>query len=268
MQPFPDTLEAFETMFPDDAACIAWLREARWPGGFRCPRCGGGDGRPVARRPAVTRCAACQCDVSATAGTLLHKSQVPPKTWFRAAWLVATHKNGVSGRQLQAQLGLGSDKTAWLLLHKLRRAMVDPNREPLAGLIEIDEASMPYRRADNPVGGGQGRSGAGKMKIIGAVERHEKGPGRLRLAVIDDYSSASIAAFAKLAIAPGAAVLSDAWPAYNGLAVAIGAVRHDMKKIGPMAAHVVLPWIHRLFSNLKRWALGVYHGLRPKHLQA
>src|SRR3954447_19732005 len=58
---------------------------------------------------------------------------------------MATHANGISARQLWRQLGLGSYKSAWLLARKLRRAMVDPERERLAGLVEVDEASVPFR---------------------------------------------------------------------------------------------------------------------------
>ena len=73
----------------------------------------------------------------------MHRSHLPLTVWFTAAWLVATHRNGMSARQLWLQLGLGSDKSAWLLLRKLRAAMVDPDRSPLAGLVEVDETSLP-----------------------------------------------------------------------------------------------------------------------------
>lgn len=265
MLDFPQSLDAFEAMFPDDSACAEWLFEARWPNGFRCPDCGEA-GRRQRTRPLIARCGACKREVSVTAGTLMHRTHLPLKIWFRAAWLMATHKNGISGRQLQAQLGLGSYKTAWLLLHKLRKAMVDPNRTPLCGLVEIDETSMPHRKTGAPVGGG--RSTQGAMAIAGAVESRATGPGRVRLAVIQDYSAATLERFAAGGIGAGAAVISDGWQGYSGLAKAVGAVAHEVKVVGATAAHRVLPWIHRLFANLKRWALGVYHGLRPRHLQA
>ena len=85
-----------------------------------------------------------------TAGTVLHGSHLGLRTWFLAAWLMATHKNGISARQLWFQLGLGSYKSAWLLLRELRRAMVDPDREPLAGLVEVDETSIPFRAKGEP----------------------------------------------------------------------------------------------------------------------
>ena len=177
---------------------------------------------------------------------------------------MATHKNGLSARQLWLQLGLGSYKTAWLLLRKLRRAMVDPGREPLAGLVEVDETSLPFRTKEAPVVAKPGRSHEGKLLIAGAVEIVGKGPGRVRLAVIEDYSAKSLSGFVTTAIASGSTVVSDGWSGY----AALKDVKHDPKVVGPMAAHLVLPWIHRVFANAKRWGLGVYHGLRQKHLQA
>jgi hypothetical protein len=183
------------------------------------------------------------------------------RTWFLAAWLVATHRNGISARQLWLQLGLGSYKTAWLLLRKLRRAMVDPEREPLAGLVEVDETSIPFRARGEPVR--PGRSHDGKLLLAGAVEIRGKGPGRIRLAAIADYSAVALGAFVAAAIAAGSTVVSDGWSGYARLKD----VKHDPKVIGDAPAHAVLPWIHRVFANAKRWAMGVYHGLRPAHLQ-
>ena len=99
------------------------------------------------------------------AGTIMLRSHLLLKTWFMAVHIVTSHSNGISALQLQAQLGLGSYKSAWLLLHKLRRAMVDPDRSLLEDLIEIDEATLPFRTAKDPATGGQGRSPQGKMRI-------------------------------------------------------------------------------------------------------
>jgi Transposase zinc-ribbon domain len=132
----PRSLPEFEARFPDDAACARWLFEKRWPEGFRCPACGHDQAWELGRARLTVRCARCERQVSVTAGTLLHRSHLPLRTWFLAAWLMATHKNGISARQLWHQLGLGSYKSAWLLCSKLRQAMIDPKREPLAGLVE------------------------------------------------------------------------------------------------------------------------------------
>jgi hypothetical protein len=142
--------------------------------------------------------------------------------------------------------------------------MVAPDRAPLAGMVEIDETTIPHRTKADPPDGGQGRSAEGKMLIAAAAEVHDGGPGRVRLAAIADFSAASLHAFIAANVTAGAIAKTDGWPAYQGAA----AVSHEPHVIGPMAAHVVLPWTHRVFSNLKTWALGVYHGLRRKHLQS
>ena len=160
MAELPRSLPAFEARFPDEAACARWLLGKRWPDGFRCPACGHDKAWELGRgRERLTlQCAARERQVSVTAGTVLHGSHLGLRTWFLAAWLVATHRNGMSARQLWLQLGLGSSKTAWLLLRKLRRAMVDPGREPLAGLVEVDETSLSFRAGDGPAERRPGRS--------------------------------------------------------------------------------------------------------------
>ncbi len=99
---------------------------------------------------------------------------------------------------------------------------------------------------------------------VGAVEMTGAGRGRIRLSCIPDYSADSLHAFLEVSVAPGATAKTDGWTGYPGAPVA----RHDPHMIGPMAGHLVLPWVHRVFADLKRWALGVYHGLRTKHFQA
>ncbi len=266
MSDFPKSLLEFQQRFPDEAACAAYLSQARWPDGFVCPACGGVRNWALETKAWTRECAECGRQTSVTAGTVMHGSKLPLTIWFWAAWLMATHSNGISAVQLGKQLGLGSYKTAWLLCAKLRRAMVAPNREPLAGLVEVDEAELPCRSKDDPPTGGGGRSHQGKILLAGAVEVADDGAGpkRIRLSVIPDFSAKSLHAFLNGAAAPGATVKTDGWAGYPGAP----GVTHDPHVVGPMAAHVILPWVHRVFSNLKTWALGVYHGLRRPHIQA
>ncbi len=119
-----------------------------------------------------------------------------------------------------------------------------------------------------PVMGGQGRSHQGKLLVAGAVEVDQRGrPGRLRLARIEDYSAKSLHLFVERSLAPTTIARTDGWSGYQGVGDIIPGLNHQPHTIGPMAAHIVLPWVHRAFSNLKTWGLGVYHGLRAKHLQ-
>jgi predicted RNA-binding Zn-ribbon protein involved in translation (DUF1610 family) len=254
----------FEAWFPDDAACADYLAARRWPEGFVCPACGETRGWALKGKRFTRECAGCGKQTSVTAGTVMHRSHLPLKTWFTAVHILTSHSNGISALQLQAQLGLGSYKTAWLLLQKLRRAMVDPGRSLLEGVVEIDETEMPLRRKDEPPVGGGGRSPIGKMFVAGAVELSPEGkPRRIRLAPIPDFSAATLKPFVAAVAAPGARVVTDGWSGYAGLPDHV----HDAKTVGRMAAHIVLKWTHRVFSNLKRWALGTFHGLRRQHLR-
>ena len=264
MTDFPRSLLEFQRCFPDEAACAAWLAEARWPEGFICPTCGHRKGWALATKAFTYECAACHRQTSVTAGTAMHGSKLTLTVWFWAAYLMATHSNGISALQLMKQLGLGSYKSAWLLGHKLRRAMVDPERAPLAGLVEVDETVLAFHTKDDPPARRRGRSPEGKMLVAGAVEVRDGRPGRLRLAVIEDFSAESLHAFLGGDVGTGSRAKTDGWPAYRGAP----GLSHEPHVVGVRAAHVVLPWIHRAFSNLKTWALGVYHGLRKKHLQA
>ena len=97
---FPRSLAEFQGRFATEEGCRRYLAACRWPDGFRCPVCGHAEGWELGRERLTLRCAACERQVSVTAGTVLHGSHLPLRTWFLAAWLVATHKNGMSARQL------------------------------------------------------------------------------------------------------------------------------------------------------------------------
>lgn len=266
MTDVPGSLIAFQQHFPDEAACAAYLAAVRWPHGFICPRCGHSKAWLLQTKAWTYECAGCRKQTSVTAGTILHGSKLPLTLWFWAAYLMATHSNGISALQLQHQLALGSYKTAWLLCAKLRASMVAPERNPLYGLVEVDETEIACRSKNDPPAGGGGRSHQGKILVVGAVEVHDggAGPGRIRLQEVPDYSAASLHPFLATNLAPGATAKTDGWSGYPGAP----GVHHDPHTVGKMAAHIVLPWTHRVFSNLKTWALGVYHGLRREHLQS
>jgi ISXO2-like transposase domain/Transposase zinc-ribbon domain len=263
MPDYPRSLIEFQRRFPHDEACAAYLTELRWPDGFRCPACGHDRAWALRTKPWTHECRGCRRQTSVRAGTIMHASKLPLTVWFWAAYLMATHSNGISALQLQKQLAIGSYKSAWLLAAKLRAAMVAPERNPLKGLVEVDETSIHHRTRNDPPAGGRGRSHEGKLLIAGAVEVDISGPGRIRLAAIDDYSADTLQGFVTAEIAAGSVLKTDGWPAYGGVPDMV----HLPHVIGADAAHDVLPWIHRVFSNFKTWALGVYHGLRAKHLK-
>lgn len=189
--------QAFDARFSDEEACSFYLAEHRWPEGFVCPFCGTCKGWPLKRNRATWECAGCARQTSVTASTVMHSSHLPLRTWFLAAHIITSHSNGMSALQLQAQLGLGSYKTAWLLLQKLRRSRVNPDRNPLKDLVEIDETEMPFRSRhdpqDRPKGG---RSPVGKMFVICAVELSDDGqPRRIRMKDIPDVAAKTLHGF-------------------------------------------------------------------------
>jgi hypothetical protein len=111
MSDFPRSLIEFQRRFPGEAACAAYLEAARWPNGFVCPACDGVRGWALDTKAWTHECAQCGKQTSVTAGTVMHGSKLPLTAWFWAAYLMATHSNGISALQLQKQLGLGSYKS-------------------------------------------------------------------------------------------------------------------------------------------------------------
>ena len=212
---FPKSLIEFQERFASEGVCAEYLFARRWPEGFVCPGCGDGRAWLLKTKAFTYQCAACGRQTSVTAGTIIHASKLPLTTWFWAAYLMATHSNGISAVQLQSQLGLGSYRTAWMLCAKLRRAMVNPEREPLCGVVEADETIIPLVPKDDPVVLPAGRSGVGKMLVAGAVEVDGGTPRRARLKVIEGFGKQEIHAFVLGAVALQTKLVTDDWPSYN-----------------------------------------------------
>jgi transposase-like protein/ribosomal protein L37AE/L43A len=261
VEDYPRTLMELERRFGDETACRAYLFALRWPEGFVCPHCQGAAAWPMAR--GLWLCGSCRAQVSVTAGTIFQDSKLPLTIWFRAMWQVTSQKHGVSALGLQRVLGLGSYKTAWAMLHKLRRAMVRPGRERLGGVVEVDET---YWGGEEE--GVRGRQTIKKALIAVAAEAvlgRPKAIGRIRLRRIADTERTTLHAFIGQAIKPGSTVVTDGLQAYRGL---VGYV-HDrhVQQRQPADAEHLLPRVHRVASLLKRWLLGIHQGaIAHEHL--
>src|SRR5271154_1978807 len=151
---------------------------------------------------------------SLTAGTILHNTKTPLTVWFWAAYLMTTDKRGLSALLLQRQLGLKRYETAWMMLHKFRRAMINAAREPLRGEVEMD---------DTRVGGMQaGLRGSRQLKgrkaalVIVAVEKRGRASGRTRMAVIPDFRKKTLNAFVQQNVAPGSTIYTDGLKSFAG----------------------------------------------------
>jgi len=254
---YPGTLLELERRFSDETACRSYLFALRWPQGFVCPACGGG-GRAIRRD--LWRCDACGRETSVMAGTIFQDSKLPLTIWFRAMWQVTSQKNGISALGLQRVLGLGSYKTVWALLHKLRRAMVRPGRERLHGVVEVDEAYWGGEES-----GVRGRQTEDKALIVVAAEADGENIGRIRLQHIPNTDRATLHGFIQQAIEPGSTVVTDGLQAYRELE----GYMHDrqIQKHQPTDAAHLLPRVHRVISLLKRWLLGTHQGgIAHEHL--
>ncbi len=251
---YPGTWREFAAWFPDETACLAFLERLRWPEGFVCPRCGGTE----AWRRSGERwlCATCRRETSVTAGTVFDRTRTPLTQWFAAAWHVCSTKNGASALGLQKLLGLGSYETAWTWLHKLRRAMVVPDRDLLTGEVEVDET---YVGGEEP-GLRGGRARGKKVLVAIAVECRGKGSGRIRLGRIPDASASSLHPFIAANLEPGAVVITDAWAGYAGIDKA--GFRHERISVRASSknASELLPRVHRVAALLKRWLLATHQG--------
>lgn len=293
----PKTLPDFQRHFPNEEACIAHMYAKRFPEGFVCHYCGQNEsetGPPYtfSARPTVYRCRRCQENTRLTAGTIMHRSKQPLCTWFWGAFLVTSLTPGMSAVQFQKMLGIKRYEIAFQLLHKLRAAMIRPERDTIGGQfpVEVDETY---------VGGatqGKGRGVTDKVLVVGAVEvmprrdsdkrgvRDPNSPGakvptqgghgraviagRLRLQIVPNRKQETLLPFVHTNVAPAAEVRTDGWIGYEPL----NAQGYQHKPVAVCGDHVKthkhLPMIHIAFGNLDAWLIGTHHGVSPKHLQA
>jgi len=260
MEDYPRTLGELEARFSTEDACLEYLSQLRWPEGFRCPRCGHAKGWPVGN--SLIECEACGYQASITSGTIFHRTRKPLTVWFRAIWWVTSQKTGASALGLQTILGLGSYKTAWAWLHRLRRAMVRPGRERLSGTVEVDETY--WGASETNV---RGRETEKKSLIAVAVEEKGKRLGRIRMRSIPDASAPNLEGFVLEAIEPGSTVRTDGWEGYSRLDRR--GYRHEVKVISrsQQKASQLLPYVHRVVALLKNWLRGTHQGaISSEHL--
>jgi transposase-like protein len=261
METFPRNLLEFLDRFGTNEACLEYLRTIRWPEGFRCPACGSCDGWATAR--GTMYCRGCDRQTSPTAGTILHNSRTPIRKWFLAVWLMCTQKTGVSARTIQRELKVGY-KTAWLILQKLRHAMVREERNLLTGTVEADETYVGGEES-----GVGGRQLVGKALVAIAVELDGKRLGRIRLRHVPDASGNSLVGFIADYVVKGAKVHTDDWNGYNGLRQAGYAHRVTPIHGDPQRALKFFPHVHLVASLLKRWLGATHQGaVQKQHLQA
>lgn len=258
MNIYPENVVELMDMFPTEESCLEYLSLVRWPDGYVCVRCESKNAWKMSS--GLYRCQTCKHTASVISGTLFQDTHKPLRLWFQAIWYIVNQKNGVSALGLQKALGLGSYHTAWEWLHKLRRAMVRPNRDKLSGVVEVNETLVGGVQT-----GKRGRGADGKTLVLVAAEDTQAGVGRIRLAPIIDASSEILTPAVQKMVETGSTIRTDAWSGYNDLSskgyVHLAINNQDVKNAD------VIPLAHLVASLLKRWLLGTHQGaINPKNL--
>jgi hypothetical protein len=258
------TVAEFARRFGDEAACLEHLQKVRWGPNleqFYCPRCGHGRGWWLSRRQLV-ECCECHHQASVTAGTIFHRQRSPLWKWFWAVYQLAQDKKGVAALELAKQIGVCYG-TAWLMLHKLRRAMRRANQAAiLEGLVEVDETYVGGSAEDS---GTTGRGAATKTPVAVAVELTDGRPRRVALRRLERVDGHCLRRFARAAIRRGSTLRTDGWGSYRRV-VEAGYGHEAIVTGGGKKAIVRFPWLHTFVGNLKRMILGTYHSASPQHL--
>jgi transposase-like protein len=254
LEGLPKTIMEFEEKFATEEACIEFLRAQRWPSGFVCPKCKGTKSWQHHARQ-LDECAECGHQVSITAGTIFEGTRKPLREWFRVIGEFVVSKRGISAKEIHRRFGY-SYQTAWTWLHKIRSVMDRRDGNKLTGPVEMDETYVGGEDTPDK----KGRSVAGKKTpIIAAVEDRGERCGRLRLEFAGGATGEDIKAFVERNVETGSTVRHDGLASYNVLEKTGHASDKHVVGNGKNAPKV-LPKVHRVFSLVRRWLLGTYHG--------
>ena len=250
----------FMNRFQTEDQCREFLYRLRWPDGIICPKCGSTRHYTLKSRK-LYHCAQCQFQVSATANTIFHKSQVPLVKWFAAIFMMAHDKRGISGAKLSRDIKV-SYPTAWLMLHKLRKAMSDRDAGyMLSKIVEVDDA---YFGAP----GEEGHRGRGtdKTPAVIALQVDEAGrPEYMKLCVVENLRGETLADAISDMVMPGSEIRTDCLSSYGKLSKYEYELIQEKYDLEANPNHLL--WLHKVISNLKAFITGTYHGLDKKHLQ-
>lgn len=247
---YPRNQMEFDRTFANEDDCIQYLIAVKWPLGFRCSKCSHNEYWALSRKR--LKCKNCFAISTITSKTFFDQSNKPLTMWFRAIWWMIAQKNGVSASGLQAILGIGSYKTAWLWLHKLRMLMVFPNRDKLSGKVEIDETFV-----GGVAEGKRGRGAENKSLVMIAVEVLPKGTGRVRLELIPSAEGKHLLKFISDNVEKGTSVITDGWTGYAQLGEN-GYEHIKQKQVIATNNEEMLPNVHRIAALLKSWLLGTH----------
>ncbi len=264
------TLDKIMRYFSTDERAREYLEAVRWPHGPRCPHCGNADtGRMYLIQPnhgkeiraGLRECAECHRQFTVTVGTIFESSKVPLRKWLVAWYLLCSSKKGFSALQLQRALEIGSYRTAWFMMHRIRYALRDPAfTDKLGGTVEADEVYI----GGKVHGKKQGYRG-NKTPVVALVERG----GRVRSMVVERVTGKNLRAVLNAHVEPSARLMTDELPGYTAPGRAFAShetVNHSAKEY--VRGEVHTNTVEGFFSILKRGVDGIYHHIEyvPQYL--
>ena len=257
------TYKRFNEQFPDDEACLEWLKNRDYPNGIVCKVCQRVTKHHRIKGRKSFSCDSCGHHYHPTANTIFHKSSTSLHSWFYALYLMASTRCGISAKQIEREVGV-SYKTAWRMCKQLRKLLAEDG-VMLEGKVEVDETyygGRPRRR-----GGKRGRGAEGKSIVVGLVQRK----GRIRPVKADNISSATLTGLVREHVMPRSTVYTDELSGYARL----GTMGYEHKRIHHASKVYVTGegdihtnTIEGFWSLLKRGIGGVYHAVSHKYLQA
>src|SRR5258708_20704759 len=202
------TLKQFMAEFPDDAACLEWLKNYRWPNGIFCKICGKVTKHHRITTRASYACQECGHHVHPMADTVFHKSSTVLTTWFYTAFLMAQTRGGISAKQIQRETGV-TYKTAWRMCNEFRKMLAD-DLDPFGGEVEMDESYFGGKGKEI-----RGRGALNKTPVFGMVERG----GNVAARKVANVRRNTIMPIVDKNVAKSARIYTDEFHIYNALPV-------------------------------------------------
>ena len=253
------SIRQFLDCFGTEAQCAEAVKLARWPSGFRCPRCGRAEHYVVGHGAReLFQCNGCRHQTSVTAGSLMEHTKLPLTTWFLAIYLISQAKTGLSALALKRHLGV-SYPTAWLLHQKICRAMArQDGQHRLGGFVQLDDAYLGGERA----GGKPGRGSENKVPFVAAISvDHQGRPRHLKLNLLSGFTSQAISQWAKASLEPKTVVRSDGLGCF--VAVTDAGCIHVPTVVGALKPRDLpdFKWVNTILGNLKTTLAGAFHSL-------
>lgn len=255
----------FFKRFPDEKSARQYLENQRWANGIFCPKCKSTKIGRHGKNLHWHRCGKCKTAFNVKTCTIFERSKIPLNKWLFAFYLIMTARKGVSSLQISKELGI-TQKSAWLLEHKIRKAMATKKDDYiLKGIVECDETFFGGKkrnkhRDENFI---PGRGTVGKKPVFGMVERN----GRVKTTVVDRTNRDTLQPIVRENIQKGSTICTDEWKSYIGLQGDYEHLTVNHKRFQFKDGKASTNTIESVWAILKRGYHGTFHWMSFKHLQ-